>query len=67
MYRGIIISLRVYSCGPSETMLGNTIKELQLPREELVILTKVRAPRNTENTSGSHLSYADMRAGYYKP
>lgn len=33
----------VYSNGVSETMLGNAIKELKLPREELVIMTKVRS------------------------
>ena len=34
----------MYSNGLSEVMLGNAIKELQLPREELVILTKVYFP-----------------------
>ncbi|KAH9911937.1 aryl-alcohol dehydrogenase [Fomitopsis serialis] len=34
----------VYSNGLSEIMLGKAIKELQLPREELVILTKLYAP-----------------------
>lgn len=33
----------VYSNGLSETMLGNAIKELNLPREELVIMTKVHS------------------------
>lgn len=34
----------MYSNGLSEIMLGKAIKELQLPREELVILTKVYFP-----------------------
>ncbi|KAH9911939.1 Aldo/keto reductase [Fomitopsis serialis] len=34
----------VYSNGLSEIMLGKAIKELQLPREELVVLTKVYFP-----------------------
>ncbi|TBU44937.1 Aldo/keto reductase [Dichomitus squalens] len=34
----------VYSNGLSEVILGNAIKELQLPREELVILTKGLKP-----------------------
>ena len=34
----------MYSNGLSELMLGTTIKELQLPRKELVILTKVFCP-----------------------
>ncbi|KAI0083597.1 aryl-alcohol dehydrogenase [Irpex rosettiformis] len=33
-----------YSNGLSEVVLGNAIKQLNLPREELVILTKVFAP-----------------------
>ncbi|KAI0790138.1 aryl-alcohol dehydrogenase [Irpex lacteus] len=33
-----------YSNGLSEVVLGNAIKKLNLPREELVILTKVFAP-----------------------
>ena len=31
----------VYSNGLSEIILGNVIKKLELPREELVIMTKV--------------------------
>ncbi|OSC96864.1 oxidoreductase [Trametes coccinea BRFM310] len=34
----------VYSNGLSETILGNAIKKLNLPREELVIMTKLWAP-----------------------
>ena len=34
--------LQVYSHGQSEIILGNAIKKLNLPRDELVILTKVR-------------------------
>ncbi|KAI0785512.1 aryl-alcohol dehydrogenase [Abortiporus biennis] len=34
----------IYSNGLSEVMLGKAIKELQLPREEIVILTKIFAP-----------------------
>ena len=35
-------SPQVYSHGQSEIILGNAIKKLNLPRDELVILTKVR-------------------------
>ena len=38
------MDLQSYSNGLSEVMLGKAIKELKLPREELVILTKVRSP-----------------------
>ncbi|KAI0737384.1 Aldo/keto reductase [Daedaleopsis nitida] len=34
----------IYSHGASETILGNAIKELNLPRDELVIMTKVFFP-----------------------
>ena len=34
--------MQVYSNGLSEVMLGKAIKELKLPREELVIMTKAR-------------------------
>ncbi|KAI0328024.1 oxidoreductase [Cubamyces sp. BRFM 1775] len=34
----------VYSNGLSETILGNAIKKLNLPREELVIMTKLFVP-----------------------
>ncbi|KAF7375654.1 Aldo/keto reductase [Mycena sanguinolenta] len=34
----------MYSNGMSEIVLGNAIKKLQLPREEIVIMTKVRHP-----------------------
>ncbi|KAJ7765916.1 Aldo/keto reductase [Mycena maculata] len=34
----------MYSNGISEVVLGNAIKKLQLPREEIVIMTKVRHP-----------------------
>ncbi|KAI0648554.1 aryl-alcohol dehydrogenase [Trametes meyenii] len=34
----------VYSNGLSEVILGNVIKKLNLPREELVIMTKLHAP-----------------------
>ncbi|KAJ6526968.1 Aldo/keto reductase [Mycena vulgaris] len=33
----------VYSNGMSEVVLGNVIKKLRLPREEIVVMTKVRA------------------------
>lgn len=33
--------LQVYTNGLSEIILGNAIKQLNLPREELVIMTKV--------------------------
>lgn len=35
---------QVYSNGLSEVILGNAIKKLKLPREEIVVLTKVRCP-----------------------
>ena len=35
---------QTYSNGLSETILGNAIKKLELPRDELVIMTKVLAP-----------------------
>ncbi|KAL1945509.1 hypothetical protein VTO73DRAFT_2360 [Trametes versicolor] len=38
----------VYSNGLSEVILGNAIKQLNLPREELVILTKVYFPVGPE-------------------
>ncbi|KAI0628888.1 Aldo/keto reductase [Trametes polyzona] len=34
----------VYSSGESERILGNAIKKLNLPREELVIMTKISLP-----------------------
>ena len=42
----------VYSNGLSEVMLGKAIKELKLPREELVIMTKVRIIRPWRVVSG---------------
>ncbi len=33
--------LQVYSHGQSEIILGKAIKQYELPRDELVILTKV--------------------------
>lgn len=35
------LSSKTYSNGLSEVILGNAIKELQLPREEIVVMTKV--------------------------
>jgi len=32
----------VYSNGASEVILGKAIKQLNLPREEIVVMTKVR-------------------------
>ena len=40
-YRFNVVSLQLYSNGLSEIMLGKAIRELKLPREELVIMTKV--------------------------
>jgi aryl-alcohol dehydrogenase-like predicted oxidoreductase len=34
--------LQVYSNGLGEVVLGNAIKKLNLPREEIVVMTKVR-------------------------
>jgi len=31
----------MYSNGLSETILGNAIKQLKLPRDEIVVMTKV--------------------------
>lgn len=33
---------QVYSNGASEIILGKAIKQLSLPREEIVVMTKVR-------------------------
>lgn len=33
---------QVYSNGASEIVLGKAIKQLDLPREEIVVMTKVR-------------------------
>ncbi|KIP06726.1 hypothetical protein PHLGIDRAFT_30343 [Phlebiopsis gigantea 11061_1 CR5-6] len=38
----------VYSNGYSEIILGNAIKKLELPREEIVIMTKLCAPVNPD-------------------
>lgn len=35
-------SMQVYSNGESEKILGKAIKQFNLPREEIVVLTKVR-------------------------
>ena len=37
----MISFMQVYSNGESERILGKAIKELALPRDEIVILTKV--------------------------
>ena len=55
-------SLQVYSHGLSEIMLGKAIKDLQLPREELVILTKVHVLHGAEIVCKPHSCYVDMRA-----
>lgn len=39
----MLIGLQVYSNGESERILGKAIKRYELPREEIVVLTKVRA------------------------
>lgn len=36
---------RIYSNGQSEIEMGRVFKELEIKREELVIITKVRSPR----------------------
>lgn len=38
-----IVLLQIYSNGLSEVALGKAIKQFNLPRDELVIMTKVRA------------------------
>ncbi|KAI0338561.1 aryl-alcohol dehydrogenase [Trametopsis cervina] len=43
----------VYSNGLSEIILGNAIKKLDLPREELVIMTKTYSIRAKEITAGN--------------
>ena len=35
----------VYSNGLSEIILGKALKQLKVPREEVVIMTKVSCPR----------------------
>ncbi|KAJ6617541.1 NADP-dependent oxidoreductase domain-containing protein, partial [Mycena sp. CBHHK59/15] len=46
----------VYSNGMSEVVLGKAIKELQLPRDEIVVMTKVRgAVGKTTNVSAWEL------------
>lgn len=37
-----MLNCQVYSNGLSEIILGKAIKELKLPRDEIVIMTKVR-------------------------
>ncbi|KAJ6471809.1 Aldo/keto reductase [Mycena vitilis] len=49
----------MYSNGEAEVVLGNAIKELQLPREEIVVMTKVRHPvGKTVELSGLELFLA---------
>ena len=48
----------MYSNGLSEIILGNAIKKLELPRDELVIMTKVFVP-TPRNVRGS---YASLRS-----
>ena len=43
----------MYSNGLSEIILGNAIKKLELPREELVIMTKVRTSTDLSQHSWS--------------
>jgi len=40
----ILISVQTYSNGLSEVVLGKAIKQHNLPRDEIVIMTKVRNP-----------------------
>jgi len=40
----------VYSNGLSEVYLGNAIKALNLPREEIVVMTKVSGRQSAFNT-----------------
>ncbi|CAL1707761.1 unnamed protein product [Somion occarium] len=42
----------MYSNGQSEIILGKAIRELQLPRDELVIMTKVFFPVGKNHTTG---------------
>ncbi len=46
------VVLQVYSNGLSEVILGRAIKQLKLPREELVIMTKARPPRSLLGPTG---------------
>ncbi|KAK7445486.1 hypothetical protein VKT23_014903 [Stygiomarasmius scandens] len=49
----------VYSSGQSEVVLGNAIRKLNLPREEIVVMTKIRAPVPKEvNVSGHSIFVA---------
>ena len=43
------LPLQVYSNGLSEIILGNAIKKLELPREEIVIMTKVGGSTRCSN------------------
>jgi aryl-alcohol dehydrogenase-like predicted oxidoreductase len=47
-----IDTANVYSFGQSETILGNSIKNLELNREELVIATKVRGSMGDDHNNG---------------
>ena len=51
----------VYSLGESEKILGNTVRQLGIPREQLVIATKVRNPMgegpNDYGNSRKHMLY----------
>jgi len=43
----------MYSFGQSEEILGNALKELNLPREKFVIATKTRSPLSEEAMKGT--------------
>ena len=45
--------MQIYSNGLSEIILGNAIKKLNIPREEVVVLTKV-CSTVTRSCAGTH-------------
>ena len=52
--------MQVYSNGLSEVILGNAIKKLNLPREELVIMTKVGHLFNRTAVIDDCFSYMEL-------
>ncbi|TFK81883.1 Aldo/keto reductase [Polyporus arcularius HHB13444] len=49
----------IYSMGLAEKYLGNAIRKLNLPREELVIMTKIGLPFISLDDPNAHKKYAD--------
>jgi len=55
LYAQAIYSIQVYSNGLAEVILGKAIKKLNLPRDEIVVMTKVCVP---PCVASSHLNIA---------